>query len=894
MSRIRPEPDLAGDSFGVSLHKPQPVSSLPGATQLSLQGALSSIRFFTGYIRDYSARSDSYHVLDPLTNNSVICSALHPYGATGTAMGARTCSGGYPPQTPVHVLEIAGERIILGVALASTANLKNLTPGMIVMRAQVGASDPKAPMHTNMLKQDAGLSYRDVGRPLDVMAGDWGHINELGVAFFLGRMMAMFRASDVAKIEAFWGDDLLRIFGYNLQTYTAIREEYEISDEGEGNLVRRSSPFAWEAIGAKDVLVSAVDEKEGRSKDPEGNAWWEPKENDQLIIPRHVLMRGYMGDLDHEWVVVPGKSMPSEESFGNSTKYLGVLEIVKNITGAYLVRSAKEITLEKSILIPVPKELKAPDDPTGDNRTNYHAAGSSALGDGEDLPQLQEYEYPDMADANGWAAYLYEVQAWMYNRVVIGGLYLHTGEFGGMDWYLPAERDLQGEFNESVESANINPSKLDIGNTFMVKLPELAKLKVDHREGHEAVRYYQSRSCVKMQEDGGILIEDGYGSSIQMKGGSIFLSCVGDIFMQPGRNIINWAPRDFIAKAGNCVDITSSLKDIHIKAEKNLEFISGNGSDGNGAMIFDCRSEGNPAQSDFTEIGEDRKTKGILIKAADSPIDIFGTNCYLGITQPKGRVTLDGGNLGQVYLRGDEVKMRTRHFNVISPKSKELLQLSEDKLFLNTAINYLAGYTYFKKGVRCSYLEVQGLVNCTSSVYAEGHFGSLRGGPVGKGPKIPLAYPTSQTIQKEIDTQYDKVNAETTTDESEVVESNDAPGNKEFQARVHFSCRTTKQYFGGQEGTFFLWETRWQNLLSQSGGSTWAEPEVLRTGTGQPEMPHPGREAWEEQQKYKRLDSPDNYDDQTGIAKARSSLTYQGKQPEQKKLSEAYVINTQT
>ena len=884
---------------GVDAHRPQPQPTLPGSTQVSLQGVHGKLRVFGGYVRHYYARSDSYLVFDPQINASVVCQAVHPYGSTGTAMGARTASGGYPPQTPVWVIEFSGQRIIMGVALPSTSNLKALIPDSMVMRAQVGAADPKAPMHYEGLDQKKGLSYHDVGRPLDVLGGDWGHINELGAAFFLGRMMATMRASEMAKIEAFWGDDLLRIFGYNLQVYTGMREEYEVADEGEGNRVSRYSPFIWEAVGAKDVLSSAVDEKKGRSKDPEANAWWEPKKKDQLLIPRHTKMVGYMGDLEHEWIQVPGKNMPDQESFGNSTKYVGVFEKSKGITGAYFVRSAKELSFEKSILIPVPKEKKAPDDATGDNRNNYHAAGSTALGTGDEggTPELQEYEFPEQSDANGWFSYLYDVQAWMYNRVVIGGLYLHTDEFGGEDWYLPAESALQGEFSDNVKSASIDPSKLSIGNTFMVSLPEIAKLKVDHRTGHDAVRYYQSRSIFKLQEDGSILIEDGYGSSIQMKGGSIFLSCVGDVVMQPGRNIIGWAPRDFIARAGNCVDITSAKKDIHIKAEKNLEMISGNGSDGEGAMIFDCRSLGKPAKADFNDIGEDRKTKGIIFKAANSPIYMFGDDCFIGLTHASGIITLDAKDAGEIYMRGEEVTARLNQFNVIGQEGNtELLRIIGEQLFLGTSVNYVKGESYFAGTVAVdTYLAVDGFLNCSSFVYAKDGFASAEGGEVGKSPSSPLGVPDRQTVEKTVNDEYDKVRAATDKAEQAVVVETDAPGNEEFQTRVHFSCRKTSQYFGNKQDSFFMWEARWQNLLKQGGGgTTWDEPEVQRTGGGDPELPHPGREAWKEQEKYKHVESPDNYDEQTGIAKNRTSLQHEGKDPKKEKLSEAYIVNTQT
>jgi hypothetical protein len=312
-------------------------------------------------------------------------------------------------------------------------------------------------------------------------------------------------------------------------------------------------------------------------------------------------------------------------------------------------------------------------------------------------------------------------------------------------------------------------------------------------------------------------------------------------------------------------------------------------------MIFDCRSKDPPKKADFTEVGEDRKTSGIIFKSANAPIYMFGNDCYIGLSKDTGRITLDGKVGGELYFRGQKWRARTDEFEIIGPESKKLLQIMYGNLYLNTDVNWFTGFYYFKEGVRCSDLEVQGFVRCYGSVYAEQHFGSKYGGPVGKSPTIPKVYPTSQEIQKTVDDQYADVKAETEIDEQKVVKEADAPGNKEFQTRVHFSCRKTKQYFGGQQGTFFMWETRWQNLLKQGGGSTtWDEPEVPRTGGGTPEMPHPGIDAWKKQEKFKYVEDPNNYVAQTGVAKPRPSMKETGKPPKKKKLSEAYIIGTQT
>jgi hypothetical protein len=152
----------------------------------------------------------------------------------------------------------------------------------------------------------------------------------------------------------------------------------------------------------------------------------------------------------------------------------------------------------------------------------------------------------------------------------------------------------------------------------------------------------------------------------------------------------------------------------------------------------------------------------------------------------------------------------------------------------------------------------------------------------------------SSQIEKKVNNQYKKIKSYVEFDEQELVIDPNGPGNSEFQIKVHVSCRNTEQYFGGKQGTFFMWETRWQALLrAGDGGDEWTEPEVPRTGGGEPEMPHPGKDAWKKQKKYKYVEAY-NYDASTGVAKDRLSLDNKGYSPKEEALNVGYIINVQT
>lgn len=856
-----------------------------------LQGHITTLNVVTGRVVNYAPRAGETLVRFLDTNLIFPCTDLLNDYLCALPMGSRPVAAGYLPGTTVLVLRISGLNIILGVLPPVTMDLKAMLPTSIALRSEVGAADPNAPMYISMMKAEEGLHIREAGRPLDGTAADWGRVNELGAGFILGRLMAAMKASDQAKVEAFWGDDLLRLTGHNLQLFTGVREEWEYNDEGEGNLVRRSTPYAWEAIGCLEALTEGVREAKGRARESK-DAWWEPQYPDQMILPRHTVFRGYMGDVEHEFVSAPGPNQAAIEQLANRSVYLGLLAMHKGVDGSLSMRSARSITLEKTLLIPVPKELVPPDDPLGDNRKNYRAAGHPKLGTGQE-PDLPEFEFPE-AQATGaaYAAYFYECQAWLYNRLVPGGLYLHTTEFEGKDWYWPSEEEVLKELG--INSAVIAPATINIGNKYLADLPASTTLKIDHRRGE--VRYYQSRSAIKMLEDGGILIEDGYGSQVLLQGGSIFLSCVGDVFTRPGRSAITWAPRDIELRAGNCMDLSSAKNDIHIKAEKNIEVLVGNG--GKGAFVLDCRSVGDPARDDFIETGEDRETSGIIVKSPQAPVWIFGQRAYLGGANA---LYLNGGDTGKIYVRSSQILFQPGYrFAIQDTQNTTLFDLKGQELWLSPKVIRVGGNLYlggYEEGT--GHLMVNGRVEvgdhifAKNSIYSEAGFQAYNSAAVSQVDRaIPFSLESGAKVRDSLNTSKEQLQALMEGLEAAVIDDEDAPGSLSFQERVHFSFRESSQYFGGQEDTFQVWEARWQSILGLDGqDTTWDEPEVTRPigGAG---LPHPGKEVWEGDYFWKPAE-PVNYDPATGAAALRKELEPAMPEPVQQSLKDSYLINTQ-
>ena len=308
-------------------------------------------RFFVASIVDAFAHTGVYTIAVP-AGPTIGAVDLHQVGCV--PLGARPL-GMYPVRSDVLCCQFPdlGRAFIIGAVPASAGDAARMLPDSIVLRSCVGQFQD--PMHYSSFTKRSLLGNHSAGRPADSLPGDWGQVNDLGLAVFIGRLMASLRASDGAKVEAFWGDDLLRLVGYNMELFTAGSEERRLNDEAEYVEVLRLTSYPWEAMGTAkpgDATTEAGGKLEPNSED----AKYEPKEDNQLIIPRYIRLRGYLGDVMKEFVCAPPKDLDTE-TYEKQTKYTGLLEVTKDINGGFSVRSAKGITFEKTLLIPIPKQL---------------------------------------------------------------------------------------------------------------------------------------------------------------------------------------------------------------------------------------------------------------------------------------------------------------------------------------------------------------------------------------------------------------------------------------------------------------------------------------------------------------------------------------------------------
>ena len=862
--------------------------------------------------------------------------------------GPRKIGAAYPPHTQVVCYRPVGAPycFILGAIPNWITSAKfNKVPSWVVMASQSGFGfDPIHSERIKRLQGNQGDINFSAGRPCDELPGDYGHVNEFGAGYGIGRMMTWLRASHFCGVEAHWIDNLLRLTGYNLEQLTAASERRMFDDEGEWNDVDRWSPYPWESRGvasSSDDFTEKGDGEWNQAGSP--RAGREPQFEDQMGIWRVQRFRGYLGDLERTIVALPDPQKFSEgpERMINKTTMHGLLDVGYTTDGRYHIRSARGISLEKTVTIPVPKELIAPDDPLGDNATNYKAAG--AYGNGE------EHTKSDVTlddDQPGLRALMrLERHSLLHTFYDNLGFFRHEN-----DWHLPNEEET---LTETGLSHGLYQGEDDVTDgEFWMPLPKSVQKSVDHRGN---ARFFVGRAAIEIEEDGSVNVEDAYGSQVRLEGGNAFVTARNDVIMQPGRNFTVLAPNDIIMRAGHSVDISGSKGDVRIKAEGNLMMAANT----KGVLIEAKDVGGAP---DWSELGENIESRGVLIKALHSSVISMSKDTYIraGVRSEDsadGELHIDaGGGLGMAYVHGGTITNRAltkAEFIVGSTGDSDATASMDlrpqalvvggrslqnvsfggtnfsfghedyDSSFNILGNAYVDGRLWARKDaiIDRAVLCGQNLI-CQNGIHVGGNTNIFTGQIVCKqiaaddsnnflpatgddfnaSDQTPPAQPTSGTELLDADRERLR-NAlraargednETVTELQEKLYGEDSrfASNQLIEAAV-FTFRTPEDY-GTEEG-FVLFESRWQqyNRLLFSKNKPWQEVAIVAPDSERQTMPYPGYEVWEEQNALITMNHA-MFDFGLGVARNRQDIEdNELGDRKSKKLADGYVVTLQ-
>lgn len=568
-----------------------------------------------------------------------------------TAVGVRDATMIVPKSLVLCYVSDHYYAVILAVIASPMASNRAGWPDWIVAASHSGMFGDKAHQIANQQADGFGIVDFSSGRPVDNIPGDWGKYNELGMGLFLGKLMTYMRASDTCKMEMFYLDNLVRLFSYNLQHYTAGSEREAFNDNGDWTDIEAFTPFAKEALGENSLAtkyVASTQEITDFKEMLKGKFAIEPTEDLQTGFWRHRVFKGILGDLHRTFVMLPnpkvslmkygtiaGGKYPKQEE----AAYIGVFDQTIGLDGSYTLRSAKSISLEKTIWIETPEELMPRDNRHGSTEVGVLTA-----------PELSTSSY-STEDA------LKEKDISTYNRKAKNVLGLRNRP---KDWRLKDTPTVPG--NDSFNADLVEIPALQQSAVAEVSKP--ASTSVDIGGGRNA-RYYKGKACIKITDDGGILIEDAYGFSLKTGAGGAEISCPNHLLVRTGKTAQVWAGGDFILKGHKDVDISSAVGNVRVKAEKNMMVLGGNSGTAGGVLI-ENRASGSPT---FDGDPSGHNVGGLILKCSRGTFGLLAQS--LNLRSSDGDITLnanDGKNNLNLFANESNSYLKSRSREMICNK----------------------------------------------------------------------------------------------------------------------------------------------------------------------------------------------------------------------------------
>lgn len=791
-------------------------------------------RIRTGVILFASPYTHWYRVQLDDARGDMPCCALTDGGLF--PFGTKTTSP-YPPRTPVLVYHV--DSIPYGIILGAVPPI--MTDGALGMSDWISQGSNGGFRRERYYRQFPDLFYRNGGqrdfsngRPVDATAlGEWGRIADLGHGLLIDPFMSFFRLDEATGLWLFYMDRLLRLAAHNFDFRSATSERIIRDDEGESFDFEGFAVYPWEAIGLFSPGGTSYREHEDSDvhyNRPVGKL--EPVEDDVDAFYRLQEHRGYLGQLYSRRVALPPPDVDVNRR-SNTTLPIGVFQEHLGMDGSWAVASAHSIALVKRARIQIPHRLRDAEDPTGDDlaaETGYKP--SSYYGEGEehrisDTLTSVEDNLPHLQTAAG----LQEAMAHLFTWKADHAFHYHREDFA------------ETKQSDELESVQQPINFASLGTDQWLSRPEAKELTVDHR--HEAT-YYETSSGVFLLPDGGLVLRDGYGGEIRMSGGSISISAPGDVWLQPGRNVIAYGGRDIVLRARNSVDVTTSEGDVRLKAEKHAEIMAGNG--GVGRLMLECRAA-TGVHDVVGKAGEDVVQSGLILKS-QSELLAWAGKIYLrtgGGDLPAGSITLDAGQ-GQANV---QVVSSAVDFHVNS----QIVMAFPSGESKSAVYAFTQGAALLPGSLQTD----RGLIIGSGGAQISGSVSIINGGVATdrhRDGRVSYHTPANQSwVTTDVNVQNlreaQQIYQESTAERygltiQQAYYGEQQPGNDTVIANSQFSPRTEEQL---RTTDFQLPATYWQTLAGAYGyTSGWTEPVIKYQG--QDVLPHPGMSNWKEKDTF--------------------------------------------
>lgn len=824
-----------------------------------------------------------------------------------------------PAGTSVCLLKIPGfsYHVILGSIPAQCTNDKYNVAQILQLggNASVRKQDGYCELF-NVLQDGGDINHFGAARPLDGNIFEYSISTETGVSLLLDPYQVALSINESCGLFLNWWDSYTKLTGFSLdiESYTEhIRQRY---DEGENVYIRGHITYPWEATGNYKYGTDFTTENEAsdyQTKKDKPYGYYDLPEGEEDLAPiyRYMEYGGYLGQGYTRMLMKPAKESGKRKYSENNDPDYGLWQESVALDGSYTMRSAKSIYIGKYLLIPVPKRKKMMEDQKdGDDLRKSNYRFSNEFG-GDKTHKVKDITVEGATRNLLRVSGVLDLLTYNYNWKSTHPFYYHENDY--KFWEESKLEDLKKA------QAKLNYGSMTSAPFGYLKEPESEELKIDER--YNNVEYFQSMSYLTFLEDGGIALGDGYGSQLTMTGGKISLEAPGDIMIMPGAKAITFCDEMFV-RARNNIEFSSSNKDVRLKAQKNMQLLSGNG--GEGGMLIQNKGSGAAKHEYKGNYGDEVKDAGITLLAKNSEVGVLSHSVYIrGGADPSSSedpsppnpsvshdaskgdlplgdysvpttkdslpittasITLDAGQ-GEA-----PIQCYSKTFSFFNsqgvhmwhaPKGKDGGNFEASHMFAkNTSI--IGGSLMVKKGVCVS----DGSIIVRKGLFTEGSV--MAGGSVGTKGKNQHLVDMSTAIPK-IASALDKCDEGFNKHKDlgepywegaikgQYYDPESALGNETlFNTNMGFSFNDRPNAVGyGLKDTWGLLEARWQQYVRlelASGGSGWTESAV--TYQGNQLYPYPGNKLWTGD-KFQQIEELTMYDAKEGYATDRKGGKYE-------------------
>ena len=749
-------------------------------------------------------------------------------GAAAEIMGARSI-GTIPPGTVVLCVEHpqSGFVVILGTLPRPVTDSRLNLQDFVSQTSRMYCDEA----HRLPIMMPGGVVNWSAGRPLDAtMVGEQGWQTETGTRIFIDPFMVQMGVDEVCGLTAFYADQLLRIDGYNLEMLAAGYNREAFDDQGECSDFQGWTPYPHEQSGLfqRGDNFRALDAQTWQIDQPHYSAV-EPKNDRAAPFHRVRHYQGYLGQGGVRQVVLPPKDGETNSYDGFAADAPAVFNEWIGLDGRYAVGSARGISIVKRLPLLAPGRRRPANDPAGDNETNYKAAGLTGAGPAHQIKSSLQTttESPGQERAAGVG----QLHAYLFNYASVHPFLAHANDF------------VTPDTSELPHAAAWTPNYTELKSRHSLEQPPTQSLTVDHRYGE--TEFFAGEASIDITEDGSIVLKSAYGSSLVLGPHGVEIHSPGDVTVKSGKSIVNWAGQDIVQRAKSSIDLTTTVNDIRIKAEKDVQVIAGNG--GTGGVLVESRSSGDTYN--FDEPGEKSVSSGIVLRAPYSKLMSVSAGAYIRTGGPRinsGPIVLDAARGGQnVITHSQSIEHHLKNRMALwwssgSPEQttiKTAMEITPNRLLVPGAIQAKGGGTFGGQLlVRGNILVAEGHIATEKAKQSSNLVPTLEGGGLAAVANAVTAVNTAatKTLVKSGQTAYNE------SLKTEFYEDG-KPGSSSLLQKMQGSLRVDDNYHrGGLPSDYIVHAAPWQK-----NGTPWNERPVQFGDTVT--YPHPGKKALTEQ-----------------------------------------------